>query len=380
MRWCLYLFLAVLLAIPLPVAGQEQAEDYFELFNLCERDDGKWYTLIADDGTVLMRTARIVHAGDQWIDSNNNLWLVTRVEGDYAYARPGSTGLASGLIAWLQQFLANLGRQQPVQQQEDVKQRIAVYNTHGAEAYVPSDGTESDPQGGGIMRVSQSLAESLEEEGVDVALSRETHVPHDSGAYRRSRNTKEELIKDGVDAVVDVHRDAVPAEEYLGEVNGEEKVQIQLVVGRQNQNHAAIQQFAEELKQTADEKYPGLIKGIFSGTGNYNQDMTPRSILIEVGTHENSAEGAQESVTLFADVLTTYLYGTDTETTTPGGSGVLRSLLWIVGILVVGGGLFLYISAGSWQEMKRKLSGFARGEFGDLLKLRLKNRGDDDKE
>src|SRR5690554_151374 len=160
MRWCLYLSFALLLAIPLPVASQEQADDYFERFNLCERDDGKWSTMISDDGTVLMRTARIVHAGDQWIDGDNNAWVVTRVEGDFAYARPGGAGAASGFFAWLQQSLT--GRQQPVQQEEDVKQRIAVYNTHGAEAYVPSDGTESDPQGGGVMRVSQSLAESLE--------------------------------------------------------------------------------------------------------------------------------------------------------------------------------------------------------------------------
>lgn len=384
MKFSLCLILAVGLAIPLSVASQEQAEEYFELFNLCERDDGKWYTMVDEEGAVLMRTARVVHAGDQWIGQDNRAWVVYKVEEDTAYARPDAKGSPMGFFAWLQQVLTSFGGgQRPVQQEQDVKQRIAVYHTHGAEAYVPSDGTESDPQGGGIMNVAKSLADSLEEQGVEAALSQETHVPHDSGAYRRSRNTKEELIKDGVDAVVDVHRDAVPAEEYLDEVDGEEMVQIQLVVGSQNQNHAAIQQFAEELKQVADEKYPGLIKGIFTGTGNYNQDMTPRSILIEVGSHENSAEGAQQSVVLFADVLTTYLYGTaagqDMAQGSPG-SRVFRTLLWIVAILAVGGGLFLYISSGSWPEMKRKLQGFARGEFGDLFKLRLGNRQDDNNE
>ena len=70
-------------------------------------------------------------------------------------------------------------------------------------------------------------------------------------------------------------------------------VQIQLVVGRQNQNQAANQEFAEKLKAVADEKYPGLVKGIFAAKGNYNQDMMPTSILIEVSTHENEKEAAQ---------------------------------------------------------------------------------------
>ena len=76
--------------------------------------------------------------------------------------------------------------------------------------------------------------------------------------------------------------------------------QIRLVVGRQNQNMQANLDFAKQIKAYYDEKKPGLIKGIFMAKGNYNQDLAPRSILIEVGTHTNSLEAAQNGAAVFA--------------------------------------------------------------------------------
>ena len=148
------------------------------------------------------------------------------------------------------------------------------------------------------MDVADALQKSLEKKGINVIRSREPHTPHDAGAYQRSRRTAEEAIKENPDAVIDVHRDAVPEEEYLEEVEGKKRVQIQLVVGRQNQNMANNRQFAEGLKKQADKNYPGLIKGIFMARGNYNQDMSPRCP-DRSGFHTNDKELAEESVQLF---------------------------------------------------------------------------------
>ena len=64
--------------------------------------------------------------------------------------------------------------------------------------------------------------------------------------------------------------------------------QIQFVVGRQNQNLGINRQYATSLKAVADQIFPGLIKGIFFGRGNYNQDLSPLNLLLEVGAHTNS--------------------------------------------------------------------------------------------
>jgi len=383
-RWFLIpLVLALVLSLgPAQAEEDNPVEEFFDHLNLDTRDDGGVYTLMDQDGNVLMRTGRHIHVGDTWIGMDNRKWEVSHVEGDNAYAGLVGRKSSQTLLSQFWRFVAplNSGARQ-VQQKDDVKRRIGVYNTHGAEAYVPDDGTDSVTEGGGIIDVADSLRGSLEKNGVEVVQSKNTHVPHDAGAYKRSRETVEEMVGEGVDAVIDVHRDAVPAEEYIADG----MVQIQLVVGRQNQNQAANQEFAEDLKAAADEKYPGLVKGIFSAKGNYNQDMSPTSMLIEVGTHETDKDSAEESVAKFADVLSTSLYGTDnlaqqepTKQETTSGSTVWRTILWLLAIVVLGGGIFLYISAGSWPEMKRKLKGFTRGEFGDLFKFSLKNRGGDD--
>ncbi len=379
------LFLALVLLLTLnhlPTGAEDDTvEEFFDLLNLDSRDDGGVYTISDEEGNVLMRTARHVHVGDRWIGMDNRSWEVFSVEGDDATAK--YTG-SSGNQSWLQRVRAEiLGvfQSQPVQQQETSEKKIGIYSTHGAESYVPNDGTDSVPEGGGILDVAESLNDSLKDNGVEAVQSKETHVPHDSNAYKRSRDTAQELLQNDSDAVIDVHRDALAAEEYLEDG----MVQIQLVVGRQNQNAEANQEFAEEIKAVADEKYPGLIKGIFAAKGNYNQDMSPRSLLIEVGTHENDKGEAEESVTKFADVLAITLYGsaeaveqTEAPKATASRGTVWRTILWLLAIVVVGGGAFLYISAGSWEEMKKKLKGFTQGEFGDLFKISLKNRGDND--
>ena len=91
--------------------------------------------------------------------------------------------------------------------------------------------------------------------------------------------------------------------EYLANVNGTEMSQIRLVVGRQNQNREANLEYAKRIKAIADERYPGLVKGIFHARGNYNQDLGPRMILLEFGTHVTSLEHALRSVEPMADVI-----------------------------------------------------------------------------
>lgn len=382
-RLATFLLALLVLVLPLSSAWAEGGlTEFFDMFNLDTRDDGGVYTLRDQEGNVLMRTARHIHVGDSWIGMDNRRWEVYEVDGDDALAQSVQKQKSQSFFRLIQGVAGIIfPRSEPVQQKKKVEKKIGVYNTHGAESYVPNDGTESIAQGGGILDVSESLANALEENGVEAIKSEETHVPHDAGAYKRSRETVEELISEDVDAVIDVHRDAIPAEEY--EADG--MVQIQLVVGRQNQNQAVNQAFAEEIKAVADEKYPGLIKGILSAKGNYNQDMSSSSILIEVGTHESDKGEAEKSVAKFADVLTTLIYeeaeAAEGPATKSQRGSVLPTILWLVGIVVVGGGIFLYVSAGSWPEMQRKLKSFTQGEFGDLFKARVNNRGrkDDDK-
>ncbi|MCR3921068.1 MAG: stage II sporulation protein P [Firmicutes bacterium] len=351
------------------------ADDIFD----GEHQSGQFYTMVDDDGDVIMRTARQITVGDEYINTDNNYYRVTSVKEQRAVAElvrkvtlaePSQEGIIERVDRLLRIAL-------PVQSQDEQKsKKIAIYSSHGAESYIEGDGVESKDPGGGIIDVADSLQKNLEEKGIEVIRSKEPHTPHDAGAYGRSRRTVEEALKEQPDAIIDVHRDAVPEEEYIGEVEGKERVQVQLVVGRQNQNRANNQKFAEGVKKQADETYPGLIKGIFMARGSYNQDMSPRAMLIEVGSHTNDKDQAEESMALFSEVVNDFIYGTaegdqaasPAPTTSDGAGGTaLRAVLWLVVGIVAAVALYLLISTGGYQQMKQKLKDFRNKEMSNFL-------------
>lgn len=354
-----------------------QSNKYFELFNLDERTDGKFYTMVDENGEIIMRTARHLHGGNSYITGDNKHFEVTRVVQDTAYAREiekeqTSSFLFNDMIKSFQKKLPSFNIPTVFQRDNQENRLIGIYHSHGAESYVPSDGKESIDAGGGILRVGDVFASSLENLNIHTIHSKEPHVPQDSGAYLRSRRTAEEQLKKGPDAIFDVHRDAVPPEEYLVD----DMVQIQLIVGGQNQNSANNRKFAEGLKAAADEQHPNLVKGILVASGSYNQDLTPRAMLMEVGAHENNREGAEKSIGLFADVVNSYVYGsasgregTGLLRDTPKGPGGIAAgrALGLIVLAALGVGAYLLISTGSFEELKAKVKQFADTEFANYL-------------
>jgi len=247
--------------------------------------------------------------------------------------------------------------------------RIAIYHTHSDESYVPTDGAASIPGNGGIYRVGESFTRALQGRRVSVIHSQARHDPHDAQAYMRSRKTAVQLLKQRPAALIDVHRDGVPDPDfYRRTVSGREVAQLRLVIGSQNPNMNANKDFARRLMAFANKTHPGLVKEIFIGSGNYNQDLMPTSILVESGTYTVSRDRAQEGVALLADAIPSVLGvgGAPRTPTTPRNWG---SLAWIIILTVIAAGAFLVISSGGWSQAREKLGQFFGKEFG----LRLRN-------
>ncbi len=335
-----------------------------------ERDEGYFTIKDKETGEIIFETARYVYVGDEYLNEDNKLYRVIEIEQD--------TGFAEFVeeIDLSEYFPASKdGEDAEVLAAQNKK--ISVYHTHGDESYVPTDGSASIGTGGGIIEVGRIFAEVLRNKGVKVIHSTRTHVPHDNAAYMRSRRTAKELLQQGVDAQFDIHRDAIPPENYATTINGERTARVRLVVGRQNPNQPANDNFAKQLKSVGDRVYPGLIKGIFYGKGSYNQDMAPRTILVEIGTHENDRAMAERGAALFANVVNRTVYGED-ESKTPGPGGTAepisgeasslgKTILWIIILAVLGIGGYIVITGGSWNEIKSKLQRFANKEFADLF-------------
>lgn len=363
--FCLGFLLALNCFCPGVVAEEERKQGYFTVY---------------EEGTheKIFVTARVINVGDRYLNHENNLYEVIKIFDDEAVARFIEKVNIEQSLDMPEEVMAETSGDADTAKPSLKKERlVAIYCTHSDESYIPTDGAASIPHNGGVYKVGASLKEALEKKGIKVIQSHTSHNPHDAMAYERSRRTALELLKNKPDAVIDVHRDAVPAENYQSTVNGQPVAQLQLVVGRQNPQMQTTDNFVKQIKANADKKYPGLVKGIFYGKGAYNQDLYPRNILVEAGTYLNPREKAQEGADVMADVIATTLYGADYEKTPPGvggttkipkeGGGAGRALLWILGISVLGFGGYMLVSSGGIKELSAKTRRFMGSEFTNFL-------------
>ena len=163
----------------------------------------------------------------------------------------------------------------------------------------------------------------------------------------------------------------MPAEQYETEVDGEEISKVRLFVGRNNQNSAENKAFAQQIKAEADKKYPGLIKDIFIGRGNYNQELYPHALLLEFGTHEIEKEKAQEAAGYIAEVLDDVLYGPGAKAEgakSARGGAVAKGIGAVIALAAVAAVVYALAATGSlkgaWHKLARRASDATGGLIG----------------
>ena len=336
-------------------------------------DESRIFTIYDENGTEITQYAGLPDIGDEYIARNNGHYRIIAVDETKQRATAQALGAYSlPDVSWLTE------NAQPVSAGRE--KAVAIYCTHSDESYEPTDGVSSDEQRGGIYDVAENFKQALENQGITVYYSDETHHPHDSGAYRRSRSTAASLLENGVDAIFDIHRDGIPdPESYEGKIQGEDATMVRLLVGKSNQNASANKQFAAQIKAVADKMYPGLIKDIYIGKGSYNQDLLGQAVLLEFGTYTNEKGDVINSTGYMADVMNPTLYG---GVSGPAGhkqsapakdhSGGMRGMIWLVIALVAGALIFAFVSTGRGRDtihkFKRTFQEMGGGLFGGKKK------------
>lgn len=360
------------------------------LWPVCAQAASTCYYMVDENGNTVYMTGWKVRVGDEFLTDTNKRYEITKIEGQKALVKfigqinlteyMNFGGVAGKDATW---GMSVARAQSP--------KTVALYHTHNDEAYIVSDGTESAEDGnGGIVKVGNAFSAALKREGIQAIHSDTNHNPHDDMAYERSRRTVVSLLKEKPDAIFDLHRDATPEEAYRGEINGQDVTKVQLVVGKYGPTSKQVEEYALQMKAASDNLHPGLVKGIFFAKGgDYNQDLHPKSMLVEVGAHTNSREAAERGVVMFASAIPAVLGVSSANesnvdgvagmgTTSSGPSGSMKSIGWIVGFLVVGVLVFMYLSTGSMKEMRAKFKNFTTREFTNFFGFvyRKKNQGD----
>ena len=334
------------------------------------------YTMVDSAGQTITQRGGQMFVGDEYISGDNQHYRVISVDDVAHTAVAQCLGSATIDEAALSSFFSSIALADESgaveENASDGKRLICMYSTHSDESYVPDDGDYSLWEGAGIYDVGNALKEELETLGIDVIYSEESFLPHDAEAYNRSRSTAEELLKKGPDALLDIHRDAIPAEQYETTVDGEDISKVRLFVGRSNQNSAANKAFAQQIKQAADEEYPGLIKDIYIGKGNYNQELYPQALLLEFGTDEIEKDKAIGATKYIAEVLDTVLYGesarAETNVSESKTKPATKGIILVIGLAIIGAAVYVFASTGrfgdSWTKLKRGASEITGGLVG----------------
>ncbi|MGE5654876.1 MAG: stage II sporulation protein P [Bacillota bacterium] len=195
---------------------------------------------------------------------------------------------------------------------EPKKPSIFIYHSHNAEAYGGKQDYIYNDDNLTIMRVGQELTKELNRLGVNTVQNGTHHMDLKfTDAYMNSRRTVQAALKDNPEykMVFDIHRDGdidLPVTTTV--INNEPVARILIVLsnttGLSHPNWRQNEAFAKELNKKLEELYPSLSRGIrYDDVARFNQDLHPRSLLLEIGGDLNSIDEALRSVRYLAKVL-----------------------------------------------------------------------------
>ena len=194
--------------------------------------------------------------------------------------------------------------------------QVLIVHTHGSEAYSMPEGqgyvstgsyrtAETDKN---VVRVGDEIAAVLSAYGLSVLHDRTLHDdPAYNGAYSRSAasiNSYREKYP-SITYVLDVHRDAVQDSEgrqyKLITEEDPRSAQVCFIMGVNHEGWEENLKLAAAVQRTLAADHPTLMRPISLLNANYNQNISPGSVLVEVGAAGNSLDEAIYAGRMFAD-------------------------------------------------------------------------------
>lgn len=201
---------------------------------------------------------------------------------------------------------------------------VFIYHSHSWEGYLPLINKDVKPSDASsinnkenVILVGTMLSDKLKEYGI-TAQHEETNMAlalHDKGwDYNKSYTLSRELVQtvsaqsDSISYYIDIHRDSARKESTTTTINGKNYAKLYFVVGQEHENYQGNLMFVKEIHERLEEKYHGLSKGIYlktklEGNGVYNQDISSRSILVEVGGIDNDKDELSNTIDAFSEVF-----------------------------------------------------------------------------
>jgi len=197
-----------------------------------------------------------------------------------------------------------------------------IYHSHNRESWLPElKGTGKDKPSEAfdakvnISLLGERMKKRLEEDGVGAVHSStdyNTAVPsfNYNYSYKYSKTTVKEALAVHKDLVYlfDLHRDSSRRKHTTVTIDGKAYARLYFVIGAGNPNWKENEAFAKRVHEKLESRFPGLSKGILTkskkhGNGEYNQSLSPGSLLIEIGGVDNTLEESYRTIDALASVV-----------------------------------------------------------------------------
>lgn len=201
------------------------------------------------------------------------------------------------------------------------KFNIVLFHTHGTEAFLPHEegNYRTQDERYNVMGVGTKIAANLQGYGINVIhLKNYNDYPDYNKSYFKSREAVTEVLSSSKkNLIIDLHRDGaeensnyeqILAREKTVTINDKTAATCTLVIGDKNDNTEALKENAQLFFDMANEKYPGLFRGVIVRPGAYfNQYLSDNAMLLEIGSNLNHIDEVNYSAELLSDVLVDYI-------------------------------------------------------------------------
>lgn len=206
------------------------------------------------------------------------------------------------------------------------KDVVFIYHTHNQESYLPSlDADQKDSaynKNSNVTDAGEAMAKRLEELGIGTiadqtdigAILNENGMAYHQ-SYDASRGVVEAAVAEHKDVsfVFDIHRDSLKRKDTTKEIEGDIYAKVVFVVGAENKEYEKNLKLATDLHKKIEAKYPGLSRGVITKQGAgvdgiYNQDVSDKAALLEIGGAENTLDEATRTAELFAEIFAEYYW------------------------------------------------------------------------
>lgn len=195
------------------------------------------------------------------------------------------------------------------------KPQILIYHSHTKEGFDSKAIQNPDPKQN-ICAIGDVLEETLEKQfNINVIHDKTIHDENYTKSYRKSGETLDRYLKTygKFDLIIDLHRDSVAKREPVTcKINGKSASKYMFVVTTQNPNYKNQKAIIDKLVAISNKNYPGMLRGngIYSykkGTGYFNQQKSPNSLLIEMGSYCNTLDEGKTTAKYLSQTIAEYL-------------------------------------------------------------------------